>query len=228
MNRTFGGSVCLTAALLVALATWDAWAEPAHAQLVGYGGQVSASITGRRPVDFRFFDGQGNLVYQETVAADIAEGRMLVYVGSARGDMTDVLRKSRRMDVSLQGKQLESLPVIRTTRSELERTASDSSPMRAVWFTERDPGSEDATESLCRIVGSGVFTIPFTGTTVAVGTPGCGPGEFAVSAGYSFFTRPTQGVVVMGVISYFTTHWQVNYEVKRTPATLELATICCP
>ncbi|HWN71790.1 MAG TPA: hypothetical protein VNM90_29330 [Haliangium sp.] len=221
-------SLLLVAVALGALVTSNAWAEPARAQLVGYAGQVSTSITGQYPVGFRFFDGKGAPVYEETVTANVQQGRIQVYVGSRRGDMTDVLRASRRMEVSFQGRRLESLPVIHTTRSELVDTVNDSSPMRAVWFAEGESTSEIEPEGLCRLVRSGFFTIPFTNTTVGVGTPSCNPGERAVSGGYNMVITPSQGVIVFGVFAYFANSWQINYEVRSTPATMELMTICCP
>ena len=227
-NCALHRSLLLVAVVLGALATANAWAEPARAQLVGYAGQVSTSITGQYPVGFRFFDGKGTLVYEETVTADVQQGRIQVYVGSRRGDMTDVLRASRRMEVSFQGRGLESLPVIHTTRSALTKTVNESSPMRAVWFAESESASENAPESLCRIVRSGFFSIPFTHTTVGTGTPSCNSDELAVSGGYNMATTPSQGVIVFGLFAYFANSWQVNYEVRNNPATMELMTICCP
>ena len=226
-NYALCGSSFMVAALVVATAGSSAWADTGHARLVAYAGQVSASISGEYPVGFRFIDANGNLVYEETVTADVRQGRIIVYAGRARGDMTGVLQQSGRMDVSFQGTALESLPVIHTTRADLAQATGKSSPMRAVWLVDDEGTSEHAAESQCRIVRSGFVTVPFTNTTVGAASPGCAAGELAVSGGYSLLTTPSQGVMAMGLFSYFTTNWQMNYEVKNIPATLELTNVCC-
>lgn len=230
-KRNCAGSRSLLMATVVlgALATSNAWAEPAHVRLVGYAGQVNTGINGQHPIGFRFFDDvdRGALVYEETLTADVRQGRILVYVGRRRGDMTEVLRQSRRMEVYFQGRKLESLPVIRTTRAELTRTWNDSSPIRAIWLAEDEIATEYEPAASCRLLTSGIFTAPFTHQVSSALTPGCAASEFAISAGYNFLTRPSQGVIAMSLFFVAPTNWQLNFEVRSIPATLEVSTLCC-
>jgi hypothetical protein len=201
------------------------------AQQVSYAGQVDAAITGQYPVTFRFYSADERLVYEETVAANVRQGRFQVFAGSERGDLMDVLRESQRMELFFEGERLDALSVVFAKREDIFNNREKYSKLRAVIIAEDDNGgatiAPQSVSAFCRIVQSGFFTIPSTNTTVGVTTPGCASNEFAVSGGYVFLTTPTQGVVVFGLFPPARTNWQVNYEVAGTPATLQNYTGGC-
>jgi hypothetical protein len=237
-NKTLRFASVALAMGLVGLGAWLSHAKGAHAsdshattglsvmQQVGYAGQVSESVTGRHPVTFGLYSAGGDLVYEETINAEIRKGRFQVNVGSKKGDLRNELKDSQQMKVFFDGNLLDSVSVVHATEADLRSNSRQYSDLHAVVFTdeahERLPCSLGRT---CTLVESGYFTIPFTNTNVGVTAPDCAP-QFAFSTGYNFLTLPSQGVVLFG-LSPGPTYWQVNYEVGATPATLQITSVCC-
>jgi hypothetical protein len=239
-NRVLAISAFALVAAVCGLGGWLSQPSTAHAapattgkmpvwQQIGYAGQVGQTVTGQYPVTFRLFGAGDKLVYEETVKADIRQGRFQVNVGSVRGDLRSVLKDSKQMKVFFEGNLLDSLSVIHTTRDELQNNPKQYSGTRSVIFTDEASGPVAAPQAIagtCAILQTGFFTIPFTNTTVGVTTPGCGA-SVAVSGGYSFLTTPSQGVIVFGLFPVVISNWQVNYQVGATPALLQTSTVCC-
>ena len=239
-NRVLTVSIAAGATAVLALGAWLSQPATAHAapvkpaalpvvQQVGYAGQVSQAVTGQLPVTFRFFNASGQPTFEETLTADIHQGRFQVFVGAGQADLRTTLKDSQQMKVFFQGSLVDTLSVLHANQADLLDNMKQFSSLHAVILTNETSQAAPVPAALvgtCTIVNSGFFTPPFTNTTVGAGTPGCGA-NFAVSGGYSFLTLPSQGVIAFGLFPVAASNWQVNYQVGGTAATLQTTSICC-
>lgn len=197
-------------------------------QQVGYAGQVSQTVTGQYPVTFRLYNGSDTLLHEETINADIRQGRFQVFVGAQR-DLGSALKDSQQMKVFFQGSLLDSLAVIHASQEDVVSNAKQFSNLHAVIITNETSAPAVIPQALagtCSLIQSGFFQVPFTNTTVGSSCGGCGSGV-QVSCGYQFLTTPSQGVFPFSVFPQNLTIWQVNYQVGATPATLQVYGLCC-
>ena len=239
-SRVLTLSIVAVASAVLAIGAWLSQPGTAHAapikptrlpvvQQVGYAGQVSQAVTGQLPVTFRFFNAGDQLAFEETLTADIHQGRFQVFVGAGQADLRTTLQDSQQMKVFFQGNLVDSLPVVHANQADVLDNMKQFSSLHAVILTNETSQAAAVPAALvgtCTIVNSGFFTLPFTNTTVGVGTPSCGA-NFAASGGYSFLTLPSQGVNVFGLFPVASTNWQVNYQVAGTAATLQTSAVCC-
>jgi hypothetical protein len=195
---------------------------------VGYSGQLGPSVTGQLPVTFRFFNPGSQLAFEETITADIQQGRFQVFIGQGRTDLQTTLKDSQQLKVFFQGDLVDTVSVIHATKEAVAANPAQFAGTHAVILTNETSQMAVIPAALvgtCSILNSGFSTIPATNTTVGIGTPVCG--LFAVSGGYSFLTLPSQGVHVFGFFPPASSNWQINYQVAGTPATVQTTTVCC-
>jgi len=238
-KRFVVGFVAVLAATLFGLGFWHSGTTTAHAapvavakvpvrQQVGYAGQISPAVTGQFPVIFRLYDGRDALLHEETINADVRQGRFQVFVG-AQGDLNSVLKDSQQMKVFFQGSQIDSLAVIHASQEDIVGNAKQFSSLHAVILTNDISAPAIVPTALagtCSIIQSGFFTVPFTNTLAGTSCGGCGSGV-QVSCGYQFLTTPSQGVFPYGVFPQSLTLWQVNYQIGSTQPTLQVYGLCC-
>jgi hypothetical protein len=230
----------VAAVAALAAGTWLSRSDTAHAapiksaalpvvQQVGYAGQLSPSVTGQLPVTFRFFNVSGQPAFEETITADIQQGRFQVFIGQGQKDLQTTLKDSQQLKVFFQGNLVDTVSVVHADKDDIAAHPAQFAGRHAVILTNetsRVAAIPAALVGTCSIVNSGFTTVPFTNTTVGIGTPSCGA-NFAVSGGYSFLTLPSQGVIVFGLFPVASTNWQINYQVGGTAATVQTTAICC-
>jgi len=188
-KRFVVGFVAVLAATLFGLGFWHSGTTTAHAapvavakvpvrQQVGYAGQISPAVTGQFPVIFRLYDGRDALLHEETINADVRQGRFQVFVG-AQGDLNSVLKDSQQMKVFFQGSQIDSLAVIHASQEDIVGNAKQFSSLHAVILTNDISAPAIVPTALagtCSIIQSGFFTVPFTNTLAGTSCGGCGRG----------------------------------------------------
>lgn len=240
-NKVLSMSLFAVAAAVVGGVAWLSDTAPAHAavpkatqvqvlQQVGYAGQLDKSLNGQFPVVFRFFKAGDQLAYEETVIATLKGGQLQVNIGKAQ-DLRGVLKDATQMKVFLNGTLVDTVTVLHASKDDVLANPGQYAAAHTVTLTEEATQAAAVPNAplagLCFILNTGFFNIPFTFTTVGVGTPSCGA-AVAVSGGYSFLTLPSQGVNVFGLFPPAQTNWQVNYQVAGTSATVQTTTLCCP
>lgn len=197
-------------------------------QQVGYAGLVSASVTAQLPVTFRLYNGSDAMLHEETLTADIRQGRFQVFVG-AGGDLSGVLKDSRQMKVFFQGNLIDTVAVIHASHDDVIGNAKQFSRPHTVVIMDGPAGAAAAPAALagtCNLVQSGFFTVPFTNVITATSCGGCF-NSVQVSCGYQFLTTPSEGVIPYGVYPHNVSEWQVNYQVGATQPTLQVYGLCC-
>lgn len=232
-------TLSFVAAAALAAGAWLSRSDTAHAapikttalpvvQQVGYAGQLSPSVTGQLPVTFRFFTASGQPAFEETITADIQQGRFQVFIGQGQQDLRTTLKDSQQLKVFFQGNLVDTVSVIHANKEDIAANPAQFAGLHAVILTNETTRMAVVPAALvgtCSILNSGFSTIPFTNTTVGIGTPVCG--NFAVSGGYSFLTTPSQGVIVFGFFPPAASNWQINYQVGGIAATVQTTTVCC-
>jgi len=239
-NDVSGWSLIAAVAVVAGVSAWygeaAVHAAPARAavaklpvlQQVGYAGQVSPAVTGQYPVTFRLFDASNNLLHEETITADIRQGRFQVFVGT-KADLSSSLRTSKQMKVFFQGSMLDSLAVVHASQDEVLADAPRFSNLHAVIITDGPIAPAVVPEALdgkCSLIQTGFFTVPVTNSNPSTSCGGCS-GGVQVSCGYLFLTTPSNGVFPYSVFPQNLSIWQVSYQVGSIPATLQLYGICC-